>query len=775
MTLGKKTLFLLLATVLPSLFVAALALRTSLNFMESAALDTVGVQTTVARQNVEAWLEHEGHLVLDAALDPSIVDRLDNDEQAIDPGRLGLLSITLLDNRLQPVFRTANAPSVSTALLESFDGELQFGPARRVARGDDRVLVLARVSGAQGSTGTLAAEISLAGLAEVLPNSTPWESGEILVVQPNADRFLAPITPLRFVDDAEFTSIQVIKGLSTDADTTLVGLDYRESGSVAGVEAIDNSAWSIVVKADDGDVLVAPERVRMLWLIALVGATAWTVALVFLFYRRYRSRLQSLTIAADRLADRSSYDPIPVGGSDELGQLTAAIDRVRVATIEENDRREQIETTLREQVNHDPLTGQLNRTRFMELLDEAIATQGSQRCAVLFCDLDNFKAINDRFGHNVGDELLSSIGSRFAEQMESDELLARYGGDEFVFFTAGEGDRPDQLRDGLERMLHTGVKIAGATVTVEGSIGLARGMKGEDAAALVRRADLKMYEVKRIRKGAMLPSGDRRRIQHRDDELSIAIEDNELRLLYQPIVSLETGTIRGVEGLVRWRHPEFGLLDPAGIIARADRGGLLDKVDSWVFETACRQLEAWMLTGAVDDSFTMSVNLSPPLLADQRFVDSIGRALETYDVKPSMLQVEITEYGLGGVSDQVSRSLADIKALGLKIAIDDFGTLHSNLDRLRQFPADALKIDKSFVSNADRNQEAQAILSAILAVAKALDVTTIAEGIETPGERTILADLGCGLGQGFFFGPPRSAEATAQLLSWSQHQPTWLN
>ncbi|MEE9416025.1 MAG: bifunctional diguanylate cyclase/phosphodiesterase [Acidimicrobiales bacterium] len=774
MTLGKKTLFLLLATVLPSLFVAALALRTSLNFMESAALDTVSVQTTVARQDVEAWLDREGHLVENAALDPSIVDRLDNARQPIDPGRLGLLSVSILDSELNTVFRTDDAPSPPTALLDAYENKLQFGPARRVARGDDRVLVLAPIIGAQSSDGVLAAEISLAGLAEVLPVDTPWTSGEILVVQPDADRLLAPITPLRFVDDAEFTNIQVIKGLSSDADKTLVGRDYRENGTVAGVEAIDNSTWSIVVKADDGDVLVAPERVRFLWFIALIGATAWTAALVFLFYRRYQQRLQALTLAADRLADRTSYDPIPVGGSDELGQLTAAIDRVRVATIDENRRREEIESELRHQVNHDMLTGQLNRTRFMELLDQAIATFGSQRCAVLFCDLDNFKSINDRFGHNVGDELLSAIGDRLARQTKAGELLARYGGDEFVFFTINDGDRPAQLREELERSLHDAVQIDETFVTVEGSIGLARGIRGEDAAGLVRRADLDMYEVKRIRKGAMLPTGDRRRVDHEDEELSIAIEENELRLLYQPIIALDTGAIRGVEGLVRWRHPEFGLLDPTGIITRADRGGLLDKVDSWVFETACRQLEAWMRTATVDDSFTMSVNLSPPLLTDSRFVDHIGRTLETYDVKPSMLQVEITEQGLGGVSDQVNKSLADIKALGLKIAIDDFGTLHSNLDRLREFPADTLKIDKSFVSGADRSSETQAILSAILAVAKALGVMTVAEGIETLPERTLLADLGCSFGQGFFFGPPRTAEATAQLLSWSQHQPSWL-
>ncbi len=775
MTIGRRTALLALV-ILPALVAAALALRTSLNFMENAALDTVEVQVTVASQEIENWLQMRETEATDLASNPTVVDILNNDgPPAVDPGSLGVRSVIIYDatGRLVSGSSPDDRPVISTDLLDrSRDQPVLFGPARRVVRGDERLLVLVPITG-NSQTGTLATELPLDGLFEAFDQETPWSSGEIVVVQPNGDGSLAPITPLRYVEDAAFGANDVIPTLTNSANRTFSASDYRGIDTTAGIQPIENTEWSVLVKADTDHVMLAPQRVRLLWIAAIIASALWGIAVLLYFARRFQSRIATLHSAVKELADGESFAPIPAEGNDELSELATTIDEVRVANLTEHERREEVERELRHQVHHDQLTGQLNRGRFMELLQNRVTELGPDRTAVLFCDLDNFKTVNDRFGHNAGDLLLVTIADRFASQMEPGELLARYGGDEFVFMCDTLNQRAETLQDNLGRTLREVVDVEGTPVVVEGSIGLALGRGREDPTELVRRADMAMYEVKQVRKNAMLPQGDRRKIEHSDDELSVAIEENELRLLYQPIIDLETDTIRGVEGLVRWRHPQFGLLDPSGIIARADRGGLLDRVDRWVFEQACKQLQAWQRGSAVEGGFTVSVNLSPPLLTDPSLVGDLASMLNAYDIDPAMIQVEITEQGLGGVEEQVNRSLAGIKALGVRIAIDDFGTLHSNLDRLRQFRADALKIDKSFVSGCDWSQETQAILSAILSVAKALDVTTIAEGIETVGERRILNDLGCAFGQGFLFGPPRSAELTAQLLNMNKHRITW--
>ncbi len=783
-SLTRKALALSALVLLPTLLAAALALRTSLNFMESAAFDTVEVQAIVAAQEVELWLSTEAAHAELAATTPTVVDPLANyisnptlitTPDPLDAAAMGFRSAALYGPSGRRIAASEDAPEIAEDLVESaLRDDLVFGIARRVVRDDDRVLVLVKVQAGAG-VGVLAVEVPLDGLADVLPTETPWDSGEIVVVQEDGARNLLPITPLRYEDDGAFSNIPPIDRLTGNSDELFVGSDYRGTDTVGGTHSIDGSAWRVLVKANTDDVMIAPQRVRLIWLAAAAIALAWAAIVFVVSSRRWQRRVRLLTDAVDDLAVGQSFEPIPSVGRDEIGKLAGSIDRMRENNLQEHDRREEVERELRHQAHHDQLTGQLNRGRFMELLSSRLQNAGGAFSAVLFCDLDNFKSINDRFGHNAGDQLLTTIADRFATQLEPGEYLARYGGDEFVFLCSSADGRAEELRDDLTRALRSGVDVEGQPVIVEGSIGVALGVLNERPSEFVRRADLAMYEVKKTRKNAMLPGGDDRRrdIHGGDNELSHAIEENELRLLYQPIIGLETGRVTGVEGLVRWRHPEYGLLDPTGIIARADRGGMLDRVDRWVFEQACRQLKAWIVSKSIDSTFSMSVNLSPPLLTDPSLVSDLARMLDLYDIDPRMIQVEITEHGLSGVEDQVNRSLDGIKGLGIRIAIDDFGTLHSNLDRLRQFKADALKIDKSFVSGCEWSQESQAILSAILSVSQALGVTTIAEGIETLGERRVLTDLGCEYGQGFFFGPPRSAELTAQLLSMSQNRLNW--
>ncbi|NNE73214.1 MAG: EAL domain-containing protein, partial [Acidimicrobiales bacterium] len=212
--------------------------------------------------------------------------------------------------------------------------------------------------------------------------------------------------------------------------------------------------------------------------------------------------------------------------------------------------------------------------------------------------------------------------------------------------------------------------------------------------------------------------------------------------------------------------PMLGLLNPRSFMARADRSGLLPKLDFWVFERSCRQLNAWSMAGRVNDSFTMSINLAPAQLSNPGLRDHIARVIERYDIDPGMIQIEITEHSLVTDDVRVTKALGELKEQGLRLAIDDFGTLHANLDRVRNVPADALKIDMSFVTNIVDNANDRAIVTAVLNLGSALDLKTVAEGIESTDQAAVLTELGCGFGQGFLYGNPRSPDATAHLLAY---------
>jgi diguanylate cyclase (GGDEF)-like protein len=429
---------------------------------------------------------------------------------------------------------------------------------------------------------------------------------------------------------------------------------------------------------------------------------------------------------------------------------------------------------------HDPLTGLPNRALLLDRLDQVLARRPSDArppAAMLLLDLDNFKLVNDSLGHQAGDALLLAVSQRLSGTVRPGDTVARLGGDEFVVMLP-EVDGPHHaaaLADRLARTLSQPFPLADREVTISVSIGAALGAPGSDRPEqLLRAADLALYRAKdNGRAGYALFDPDMEttaveRMQLESD-LRQAIIRDELQVHYQPIVAVEDGKLVGWEALVRWQHPQRGMISPASFIPVAEDTGLIVPLGRWVLETACRQARAWVeLSG--DATLTMSVNLSARQFQDPGLIDTILQVVAGTQLPPHCLKLEITESAVMQDAEAAERTLRQLRHLGIQLAIDDFGTGYSSLAYLKRFQVDMLKIDRSFVNGVGRTREDTAIVRGVVALAKALELRVTAEGIETPTQRAQLRLLGCEFGQGYLFGRPQPWQlAEAQLLE--QHPP----
>ena len=422
------------------------------------------------------------------------------------------------------------------------------------------------------------------------------------------------------------------------------------------------------------------------------------------------------------------------------------------------------------QLLHDALTGLPNRTLLVDRVRGALATADGRMIGVLFVDIDGFKQVNDTSGHGVGDDLLRSVAERLQAVTRPTDTCARVGGDEFGVLLTGL-DTPNQALQAAERFrdaINTPMIVAGRSVDLSASIGVAVGTRAATPDDLLRNADMAMYAGKRSGKGrAKLYEPAMHAALLREAELDAdlrrAIADEEFVLHYQPIVHLGDGTIEGFEALVRWDHPTRGQLPPAEFIDRIEETGLVVSLGSWVVRDACRQLAAWDSLSP-DRALRVSVNVSARQLQDDAFVHVVGAALEDSGLDPGRLTLEITEGSVMQGSWQHVSRLHALRGIGVKLAIDDFGTGYSALSYLRRLPVDVIKIDKSFVDGVLRGPEDRAIAAAVVTLARSLNLSTVAEGIETAGQRDVLADLGCDRGQGYLYSRPLPADEAAACI-----------
>jgi len=436
--------------------------------------------------------------------------------------------------------------------------------------------------------------------------------------------------------------------------------------------------------------------------------------------------------------------------------------------------RKTLEEELRHQAFHDSLTGLANRALFIDRLEHALSLslRGPRPLAVLFIDLDDFKTINDSLGHGEGDAILVGVAARLRGALRTSDTLARMGGDEFALLVEDPSMaiEPTAVADRIMSVLQAPFAQGGKELFVHASIGVAVvTASGQTSEELLRNADVSMYMAKRKGKNRIevfepsMHAAALARLALKGD-LERAIERDEFFVLYQPVLDLSTLEIVGVEALLRWRHPERGVVGPLTFIPVAEETGLIIELGRWVLLEACRQAVAWDLA-APGRPITMNVNVSGRQVAETGFVAEVAQILAVTNLDPTRLVLEFTEGVLIQDTEATMATLRELKTLGVRLAIDDFGTGYSSLSYVRQFPIDILKIDRSFVASMSEGRDETALLESILHLSETLHLETVAEGIEDASQLSELQTLGADLGQGFLFAEPLASSEIAALLA----------
>lgn len=512
-----------------------------------------------------------------------------------------------------------------------------------------------------------------------------------------------------------------------------------------------------------------------------IAAILITVTLTLFFLKKIIvSPVEKLNIAVSEVGSGKMDVSLDINTRDEIGDLANSFRNMRRNLATTNER-------IKFLAYHDPLTGLPNRRMFHEYLEHAlsVAMRNNTRVALLFLDVDNFKNINDKYGHQAGDDFLVELSQRFSSILRGSDYLShanptfeylidavsRLGGDEFTFILTdltqkyAESKVAARLLDALSEPM----KIEDQSIIMTGSIGIT--LYPDDATdvdALIRNADIAMYHAKQRGKNnyQYYTQSINAALQEKliiESRLHQAMDNNELSLLYQPIVNTATGEINGCEALLRWNSPELGMISPATFIPMTEENGLIVSLGDWVIEEAIRQIQSWRRNRI--KVVPVSVNVSGIQLRRDDMADYIKELLDEAAVDPALLTLELTESALIGAVEHSFKTLTKIKALGVKIALDDFGTGYSSLSYLRKFQIDILKIDRSFIGDIETRQDDSELTQAIIAMAHSLDLPVIVEGVETEGQRDILKDYGADMLQGYYFHYPLSIEDITRQLS----------
>ena len=449
-----------------------------------------------------------------------------------------------------------------------------------------------------------------------------------------------------------------------------------------------------------------------------------------------------------------------------------------VVNLRDITERKMLEQQLIRKALHDPLTGLANGALLRDRITHALArAQRGAVCALLLVDLDDFKAVNDGLGHAAGDQVLVTVARRLVQAVRPGDTVARLGGDEFAVLIDGNGEQitPEIVANRIQELLRQPMLVDGHELFAPASIGLATSTDmaedGEgDAEALLRDADAAMYIAKGKGKSQveLFRPEMHTRMKHRltvATELRKAVSSGQLVLYYQPIVDLKTSRVVGFEALVRWRHPERGLIMPNDFIPLAENTGTIVALGRWVYAQACDTLTAFHdIQGSNEPRVTVTVNLSARQFVDQKLVSDLVRMAAEAKAKPSSITIELTETTLMDDVDNALATLESLKSQGFRLALDDFGTGYSSLAYLKRLPLDLLKIDKSFVSNLGSSQ-GEGMIQTILQLAETFELKTLAEGIEDEAQRARLRDMGCTYGQGFLFARPIRKKEALKLLA----------
>jgi len=478
--------------------------------------------------------------------------------------------------------------------------------------------------------------------------------------------------------------------------------------------------------------------------------------------RRITHPVRRLMTQIRRQGEPDATNDADLGQSGEFGVLSRAL-------ADAESQRAALEEELRRQALEDPLTGLANRTLFKDRVEHALNRRrdDGKGIGVAFLDLDDFKTVNDSLGHAAGDELLITVAQRIKDSVRTSDTVARLGGDEFAVLL----DDVEDVAVPAYRILQTlarPIALEGKSVPVHGSVGIALHESGQTAADLLRNADVAMYKAKGEGKGGYkvydetMHGAATERFDLKS-ELLTAVENDEFRIHYQPIMDLATGRRKAVEALVRWEHPLRGMVGPGSFIPLAEETGAIMPIGSWVLYTACAQVAEWRCSPDASD-LRLCVNVSPSQLSDSALVSDVSRALDESGLPAEALVLEITESAFLLSDEQLAVTIGELAALGVVIALDDFGSGYSSLGYLSKLPIGILKIDLSFVSRIDQGPEEAAVAQAIIMLGHTLGLEIVAEGIETAEQLAELRRRDCALGQGYFLGRPAAPQLSSPLL-----------
>ena len=499
--------------------------------------------------------------------------------------------------------------------------------------------------------------------------------------------------------------------------------------------------------------------------VLVVGAPV--IAVLYFTYHKYLDEIKTTAALAEQ-AERKRAEQAEKH-VEELKFHIAEQERI-------SEELEQSKNHFRHAAFHDELTGLPNRALLAENLKlEIERAQQHQDCqfAVLFLDLDRFKIVNDSLGHSIGNQLLIAIARRLEGCVRETDTVARLGGDEFAILVTGIShlNQATEMAERVQEKLQAPFNLSGHEVFTMASIGIALSALGyEHPENVLRDADTAMYRAKAQGKACyeIFDEGMHSRAVHLlqlETDLRRALEKEEFCLYYQPIVSLENGELAGFEALVRWQHPERGIISPVEFIGMAEEHGFILPLGQWVLEQACRQLVQWQWQSPDNRRLFMSVNLSARQMAQTKLVDQIKQVLEDTNLDPGLLKLEITEGAVMENAEMAVTVLKQLKALGVQLSVDDFGTGYSSLSYLHRFPLDTLKIDQSFVSRIGEADENGEIVRTIVTLAENMGMDVVAEGIETLAQLRELKRLNCRYGQGYLFARPLNTSAATAWIS----------
>ena len=566
--------------------------------------------------------------------------------------------------------------------------------------------------------------------------------------------------------DADVVRIVLLpKGSSTTSLQALLDRNGATRLAPARLTPLEEAAVTAAVQSQSGILLTREEAPR-----SLDGLLVeWRLRDAMITALRRDDGVIGVLLAGDRRGG-DSFGPEDLSLFETFGAHAGVLlenDRLEESLNEMQELKEQ----LRHQAYHDALTGLPNRRLFAEHVARALASHSPSQVAVLFLDLDDFKTINDSLGHFAGDSLLQAVAGRVRACVRPHDVPARLGGDEFAVLTEGEeAHDAERVAERLVEALEQSFSIDGREISVHTSVGIAYGGPGAlTADELLRNADVAMYDAKQggKRRYAIYAPEMHVHVRRRQElatALERAVDRGEIDVHFQPIVDLASRRLVALEALARWDRREHGFLLPGSFIPLADEMGIMVEIGSAVLREACRQARTWRTAFPGHEDLKVNVNLAPSELHDHRLAAAIAAMLQEVELRPDRLVLEITETGVMRNPKQALSTMRALRELGVSLALDDFGTGHSSLAHLREFPLDTLKIAQPFVAGLPDGHVDRVFVDAIVRLASSLELEVVAEGIETAAQATVVAELGCGFGQGFHFGSPLSQLGIAGYL-----------